>query len=83
MVIGNNLLGIKVRYFTLCAPRGGAYHFFKWSMFSRYRLTQKINLVQGGGVDTNWDGHHDGGDGEQFPLSENALSGWVLLNNLH
>ena len=39
-----------------------------------------------GGFDTNWDGHHDGGVvgwGGQFPLSENALSGWELLNNLH
>ena len=30
----------------------------------------------GGGVDTNWDGHHDGG-------VVGALSGWVLLKNLH
>ena len=39
-----------------------------------------------GGFNTNWDGHHDGGvvgRGGQFPLSANALSGWVLLNNLH
>ena len=39
-----------------------------------------------GEFDTNWDGHHDGGvvgRGGQFPLSENALSGWVFLNNLH
>ena len=44
------------------------------------------NKLRGGGVDTNWDGHHDGGvvgRGVQFPLSENALSGWMLLNNLH
>ena len=39
-----------------------------------------------GGFNTNWDGHHDGGvvgQGGQFPLSANALSGWVFLNNLH
>ena len=39
-----------------------------------------------GGVNTNWDGHHDGGvvgRGGQFPLSANVLSGWVFLNNLH
>ena len=38
------------------------------------------------GVDTNWDGHNNGGlvsRGGQFPLSKNALSGWVLLNKLH
>ena len=31
------------------------------------------------GFNTNWDGHHDDGvmgRGGQFPLSENALSGW-------
>ena len=39
-----------------------------------------------GGFDTNWDGHNDGrvvGRGGQFLLSAVALSGWVLLNNLH
>ena len=42
--------------------------------------------IREGGFDTNWDGHHDCGvvgRGGQFSLSENALSGWVLLNNLH
>ena len=39
-----------------------------------------------GGFTTYCDGHHDGwvvGWGGQFPLSANALSGWVFLNNLH
>ena len=43
-------------------------------------------VVLFGGFNTNWDGHHDGGvvsRGGQFPLSANALSGWVFLNNLH
>ena len=47
----------------------------------------KTNLAdREGGVDTNWDGHHDGGvvgRGGQFPLSAKALSVWVFLNNLH
>ena len=37
-------------------------------------------------IDTNWDGHHDGGVVGwcgQFPLSEYVLSGWVFLNDLH
>ena len=36
------------------------------------------NCTGAGGVDTNWDEHHDGGvvvRGGQFPLSANALSG--------
>ena len=48
-------------------------------------MGRQVVLVVAGG-DTNWDGHHVGGvvgRGEQFPLSENALSGWVFLNNLH
>ena len=38
------------------------------------------------GFTTYCDGHHDGwvvGRDGQFPLSANALSGWVFLNNLH
>ena len=42
--------------------------------------------TKNGGFTTYCDGHHDGwvvGWGGQFPLSANALSGWVFLNNLH
>ena len=40
----------------------------------------------GEGFDTNWDGPHDSGvmgRGGYITLSENALSVWVFLNNLH
>ena len=41
-------------------------------------LTDAQIRTGGWGVDTNWNGHHDGGvvgRGGQFPLSENVLSG--------
>ena len=48
-------------------------------------LIGKISEIEGRGVDTNRDGHHDGWwVGWVNPiLSENALSGQVVLKNLH
>ena len=54
--------------------------------FSPIFVIQKIICILIGGFNTNWDGHRDGGvvgRGGQFPLSANALSGWVFLNDLH
>ena len=45
-----------------------------------------VDASEGGEVDTNWDGHHDGevvGWGRQFPLSALSVSERVFLNNLH
>ena len=50
-----------------------------------YVHNTRSKLIGGGGVDTNWDEHHEGGVVGRcglISLSENGLRWWVFLNNL-